>query len=85
MKYRDFDKVVRKFAMRTRDGNDRWAWFEHDGKVVAKARRSHGRKDAPEHLVRNQLHLSEDEMRGAISCTIKRGDYVKILKQKGII
>jgi len=85
VKARDFDKVVRKFGMRTRYGRDLWAWFEHNGKIITRTRRSKGNGDLPERLISNQLALTRDELRQAVRCTLKLDDYIKLLKKKGEI
>jgi hypothetical protein len=38
-----------------------------------------------QHSIRQQLKLTEDEMRGAIDCSITREGYVEILTRKGLI
>ena len=86
MKAREFDLVVNKFGFKTRDSGDLLAWFEHEGKVVARTRRSKGSGDLPmQHSIRQQMKLNEDQLRAAISCTLDRDGYVEILKSKGVI
>jgi hypothetical protein len=86
MKVHDFDRVVNKLAMQTRDSTHRHAWFVHNGVTVARTKRSHGNsKFMPEHLIRKQLHVDQEQFSGLQSCTISRDDYIKILTEKGII
>lgn len=61
------------------------AWFEHEGIVVVRTKRSHGNKDLPENLIRQQLKLNETQFSGLISCTVSRNDYIEILRSKRII
>lgn len=85
MKSHEFDRIVRKFNMKLRQGRDLLAWFEHDGRVITRTRRSKGTGDLPIRLIRKQLALNEDELRGAIRCTVELEDYVRILTEKGLI
>ena len=85
---RDFDRVIRKFDFQTRDSGDLLAWFEYDGKVVLRTKRSHtsGSRDLPfQHAIRQQMKLNEDELREAIRCTLSKDAYIELLKRKGFI
>jgi hypothetical protein len=85
MKARDFETLVNKLRLKTRNSYDRLAWFEHEGRTITRTRRSHGRGDPPEHLVRQQLKLTRKELSGLIRCSLSRDDYVQILRDKGQI
>ncbi len=86
IKAKEFDRLVEKFDLRTRDSADLLAWFAHEGKVVVRTRRSKGSGDLPmQHSIRQQLHLTESEMRRAIDCTMTRNDCVALLSSKGYI
>ena len=86
MKTHEFDKIVRKFEMTTRQGRDLLAWFEHEGRVITRTRRSKGSGDVPmQHSIRQQLKLNEAQLRDAISCELTREGYVEILRQKGLL
>lgn len=86
MKVKDFEKIVVKLRMKTRDTGDRHAFFEYDGKVVTKTKRSHGKGfDLPRDLIRQQLKVSDRELVGLIRCWFSRDDYIQLLKQKGLI
>jgi hypothetical protein len=52
---------------------------------VVRTKRSHGNKDLPENLIRQQLKLNEAQLSGLISCSISRQDYIEILRSKQII
>ena len=55
MKVPEFERIVTKLGMETRDSRDRLAWLVHDGVTVVRTRRSHGKgKYMPEHLVQAQ-------------------------------
>lgn len=80
---RDFDRVVSKFGMTTRDTGDRHAWLEIEGKTIVRTKRSHGNKGAPFDFVRKQLHLSADQLRDAVDCSLELDDYIEILRAAG--
>lgn len=86
IKAKEFDRLMAKFEFKTRDGADRLAWLEHDGRVVLRTRRSHGSGDLPAaHSIRQQLKLNETQLREAVSCSITRDGYIEILRNKGIL
>ncbi|MGA8183701.1 MAG: hypothetical protein WB819_08655 [Terriglobia bacterium] len=85
MKAHEFEKIVTKLDLKVRNSRDRLAWFEYEGRTVVRTRRSHGNKEAPEHLIRQQLKLNEREFAGLIRCTVSKDDYVEILTRKKII
>ncbi len=85
MKVHEFRRLETKLHLRTRDSGDRLAWFEYGGKKITRTKRSHGSKDLPSHLIRQQLKLSEPEFRGVLSCDLEYDDYVGILKDKGFL
>ena len=86
IKARDFDFLVEKLQLQTREGRDKLAWFVHRGKRVTFTKRSHGRGDLPfQHHIRQQLKLNEREFRGLLDCHLSRDDYIALLKQKSII
>jgi len=85
MKVHEFDRLESKLKLKTRNSGDRLAWFEHEGKVIVRTKRSHGNKDLPEHLIRQQLKVNEKQFAGLISCEVSLDDYVGILKTKGLI
>jgi len=82
---KDFDKVVSKFGMRSRDTGDHHAWLEVEGKTVVRTKRSHGNKGAPFDFVRKQLHLTSDQLRGAVDCSLDLADYIRLLRSTGKI
>ena len=84
---RDFDLLIRKFGFQTRNSGDLLAWFEHDGKVVVRTKRSHTRgRDLPfQHNIRQQMKLNQEELAQALRCDIDRNGYVELLQRKGIL
>ncbi|OGF54495.1 MAG: hypothetical protein A2Z21_07245 [Candidatus Fraserbacteria bacterium RBG_16_55_9] len=88
IKAREFDTVVAKFGLETRDAKDRLAWLEHEGQIVVRTKRSYtsSGEDLPyQDQIRQQLKLNEDQLREAIRCTFTRDDYIAHLKSKGVI
>ena len=85
MKVHEFDRLEAKLKLKTRNSGDRLAWFEHEGKVITRTKRSHGHKDLPANLIRQQLKVNESQFAGLISCNVSLDDYVAILRAKGLI
>lgn len=85
MKVHEFTRIDNKLGLKARNSGDRLAWFEHEGVVVVRTKRSHGNKDLPENQMRQQLKLNEDQFSGLVSCSVSREDYIAILRAKRII
>lgn len=88
LKAKDVDKVFNKFDMRVKNGKDRYALFYYEGRLILRTKRSLGKHkidNKVRYLIRQQLKLSDTEFSQAIDCTLGRPDYVKILKNKGLI
>jgi len=86
MKVHEFEKIVTKLGMETRNSRDRHAWFVHKGVTVVRTRRSFGNsKFIPVDKIRCQLKVNESQFAGLISCSVSKDDYIKILTDKGII
>jgi hypothetical protein len=85
MKVHEFEKIVNKLGLKTRNAGDRLAWFEYDGQVVVRTKRSHGNKEQPTNLIRQQLKVNEKQFSGLISCSVSLQDYIEILKSRKII
>lgn len=86
IKSREFDVIVLKLGLKTRNSRDLLAWFEHEGRVVTRTRRSRGSGDLPmQHSIRQQLKLSEQQLSELITCKLGRADYVDILRTKGVL
>ena len=85
MKVHEFEKIVNKLDLKVRNSRDRLAWFIHEGKTILSTKRSHGNKEQPGHLIRQQLKLNEQQLAGLISCSVSKADYIQILIKKNII
>jgi len=86
IKAHEFDRLVTKLRLKTRDSRDLLAWFEYEGKIITRTRRSKGSGDLPmQHSIRQQLKLNEQQLRGVLRCTLSREGYTDILRSKGLI
>jgi hypothetical protein len=85
MKVHEFERIVNKLNLRVRNSGDRLAWFEYEGRIILRTKRSHGSGDLPGHLIRQQLKLNESQFTDLIGCSFGIDDYVSVLKAKGLI
>ncbi len=86
LKAKEFERIVRKLGLQTRNSGDRLAWFEHEGRTITRTRRSNKAGDLPfSHAIRQQLKLTEDQLRDLLDCPLDRDGYVAILRGKGLI
>jgi hypothetical protein len=86
VKVHEFERLVSKLDLKVRDTGDRHAWFEHEGRVNTRTKRSHGSGfDLPANLIRQQLKLNERQLNGLLKCTLYRNDYLSILQAKGLL
>lgn len=85
LKRHDFESIVTKLRLVTRNSGDRHAWFEHEGKIVTRTKRSFGTGELPTDLIRQQLKLNEEQLADLVGCTFGRADYVEVLRQKGFL
>jgi gluconate kinase len=86
MKVHEFERIVSKLGMESRNSYDRLVWLVHEGKTVVRTRRSHGKgKFLPADKIRQQLKVNEEQLSGLISCSVSKQDYIKILTEKGVI
>ncbi len=85
MKVHEFEKIVNKLGLKTRNAGDRLAWFVYNGQTVVRTRRSQGNKEQPGDKIRQQLKLDEKQLAGLIGCEVSLEDYINILKDRKII
>ena len=81
----EFDRLVTKFGMRTRQGRHLRAEFFYQGRKISATYRSQGKKDNPFYQIAKQLSLSAAQLREAVRCTLSLEDYIAILRGKGLI
>ena len=61
IKSHEFDRLINKFGFTTRESGDLLAWFEYNGKIITRTRRSRKQGDLPmQHSIRQQLKLNEE-------------------------
>ena len=74
IKAHQFEHIVDKFQMASRNAGDRLVWFEYEGKIITRSRRSYRSGDLPfqksmpkqlgltpnEHLFQNLLPVSAE-------------------------
>jgi len=86
IKAHQFDHIVQKFHMKSRNAGDRLVWFEYEGKKITRSRRSYRSGDLPfQKSMPKQLGLTPDEFRRAAASKLSRDEYIEILRQKGYL
>jgi len=86
IKAHQFEHIVNKLQLKSRNAGDRLVWFEYDGKKVTHTRRSYKSGDLPfQKSIPTQLRLSQEEFRKAVSCKLTRDEYIEILRRKGYL
>lgn len=86
IKAHQFEHIVSKFQMKSRNAGDRLVWFEYAGKIITRSRRSNKAGDLPfQKSMPKQLGLTPTEFRQAAACKLDRDKYIGILKRKGYI
>lgn len=88
VKKRDYDRMLEKLGFEVKDTHHKIAWFTYRGKKVLKTRRSQGRGDIPTIIlnrIRMQMELNSRQFDDALACPLGYDDYVKILREKGLI
>lgn len=86
VKAHQFEHIVSKFQMASRNAGDRLVWFEYEGKIITRSRRSYGSGDLPfQKSMPKQLGLTPDEFRRAAACKLSRDEYIEILRRKGYL
>ena len=84
----EVERAWNKLDMVRKKTDDYHAYFYYEGKLILTTKRSFGsgKIEGPlQHLIRQQLKLTTSEFNELIDCTIKRPEYVAILKKKGWI
>lgn len=85
---RDVDTAWKKLGMEIKDTNDRHALFYYRGTLILATKRSFGsgRIEGPvQYLIRQQMKLNESQFADLISCVLKLGGYIDILRTRGAI
>jgi len=86
IKAHQFEHIVSKFQMKSRNTGDRLVWFEYEGRKITRSRRSNKAGDLPfQKSMPKQLGLTPDEFRQAAACKLNRDEYIEILRHKGYL
>ena len=88
MKIIEIEKIFRKLDLKVRSTGHNYGWLVVNGKKILRVHYSHGKGDIPEKVVnkiRGQLKLAQNDFKELVSCPLRYDDYLKILKDKGII
>jgi hypothetical protein len=83
----EFDRIVGKLHMTSRNTKHRLVWFEYEGKKIIWTERSHGRGDIGrvEHAIRRQLRVNSAQLRELANWPMTRDAYIAHLKSIGAI
>lgn len=88
MKVTEVLRAFKKLHMEIREGRDTLAFFYCGPRLVLWAKVPHKRGELKGRLpyyIRQQLRLDEEQFRQLVRCQVRKAEYVKILKDKGII
>ena len=86
IKAHQFEHIVSKFQMKSRNAGDRLVWFEYGGKMVTFSRRSYKSGDLPfQKSMPKQLGLTPAEFRRAAACKLSLDEYIELLRRKGYL
>jgi hypothetical protein len=61
---------LNKLGLKVRNSADRLAWFEYNGQTVVRTKRSHGNKEQPGSMIRQQLKLNDKQLAGPLKCDV---------------
>ena len=88
MKTYEIEKIFKKLDLEVRSTTHKYGWLVVNNRKILRVHYSHGRGDIPEKIankIRGQLKLSQKDLRDLIDCPLTYGDYINILKRKGIL
>jgi hypothetical protein len=88
LKKRQAELVFSKLRLEVQDSHHKMATLYHAGRAILRTRVSNGRGDIPPVIVaklRGQLHVSEDQLSALVDCTMTYGDYIEVLRKKGLL
>jgi len=88
MKKREIEKIFKKLELEVRSTGHNYGWLVVNGKKILRVHYSHGKGDIPGKIankIRSQLKLTQKDFKELIACPLTYKNYIKILKQKGLI
>ncbi len=88
LKKREAEALFDKLQLVTQTSHHKTATLYYEGRAIIRTRISHGQGDISPIIVakmRSQLKVSEQQLRKLIECSMSYEDYIRLLKQKGLI
>jgi hypothetical protein len=88
LKKREAEILFSKLQFVIKTSHHKSAVLYYEGRAILRTRISHGQGDIPPVVVakmRNQLKVTEAQLRELIACSMSYEDYIAVLKAKGII
>lgn len=88
MKKNEIERLFKKLDLKARSTGHHYGWLIVNGKKILRVHYSHGRGDIPDKIankIRGQLKPSLKDFKALIDCPLGYGEYITILKQKGLI
>lgn len=85
----ELKRIFRKLEIEPKQSTHHVAgWLVVDGKRILPLHYSHGRKDMPGHVphrFRKALYLEPEEFRVFKKCHMDKGEYLALLRQRGVL
>jgi hypothetical protein len=81
-------RAFKKLKMEIREGRDTLAFFYCGPRLILWVKVPHKRGELKGRLpyyIRQQLRLDEEQFRQLIRCQLRRAEYVRILRTKGLV
>jgi hypothetical protein len=88
LKKRDIQKIFQKLELEVRSTDHIYGWLVIKGKKILRVHYSFGKGNIPAKIsekIRSQLKLDQNNFKDLIKCPLSRGDYIKIIKEKGYL
>jgi hypothetical protein len=88
LKKREAEALFAKLRLDVQTSHHKTATLYYAGRAILRTRISHGQGDIPPIIVaklRNQLKVTEQQLRSLVDCGLSYEEYIELLKAKGII
>jgi hypothetical protein len=88
LKKREAEALFTKLRLDVQTSHHKTATLYYAGRAILRTRISHGQGDIPPIIVaklRNQLKVTEQQLRSLVDCGLSYEEYIELLKAKGII
>lgn len=83
MRAREIDRAWNKLGMKIIETHHRRALFYHDGRLILKTYRSHGKgelKGRQPEKIRGQMRLDREQFQDLVDCPLGRAEFIEILR-----